>query len=147
MNRKMFILFVVLSLACLTSCGKNKVKTTEAEMNSTTTVLETTEAYEYGVGENPFGDAWEQTETVDADQATDSNTNVLPTPTRPAGAPMTEYEKYQSMSAEEQMEYMNSFESVDAFFAWYNSAKEEYEAQIPVIEVGDGPIDMSEFFG
>ena len=46
------------------------------------------------------------------------------------------YEQYNALSAEEQEEYFNSFETVDDFFAWYNKAKQEYENNKDYIEVG-----------
>ena len=55
------------------------------------------------------------------------------------------YEEYNAMSAEKQHEYFNSFESVEKFFEWYNSAKSEYEKNNPSIEIGsDGSIDLGE---
>ena len=57
------------------------------------------------------------------------------------------YEEYMQMTATEQRDYMESFESVDAFFAWYNAAKAEYDAQNPDIEVGNGSIDMGDIIG
>lgn len=57
------------------------------------------------------------------------------------------YEQYQAMSAGEQHAYMDSFGSIDAFFDWYNAAKEKYESEHPPIEVGDSPIDLGEVVG
>ena len=65
--------------------------------------------------------------------------------TAPASDEVT-YEIYQAMTGEEQMVFMDSFESMDAFFAWYNAAKEEYEAKQIEID-GTAPIDMSEIVG
>lgn len=56
----------------------------------------------------------------------------------------TEYEKFQEMSASDQHAYMNSFESVDAFFEWYNAAQAEYEATKNEIVVGSGSINFEE---
>lgn len=46
------------------------------------------------------------------------------------------YEEYWSWTAEEREEYFNSFESADAFFAWYNQMNEEYnnKQDAPVID-------------
>lgn len=52
------------------------------------------------------------------------------------------YEMYHSMSADKQREYLESFESIEKFFDWYNKAKEEYEKQNPDIEIGKDPIDL-----
>ena len=54
------------------------------------------------------------------------------------------YEEYMALDGKEQEEYMKSFSSIDAFFDWYNDAKDTYEKENPSIEVGDGPIDMNE---
>lgn len=48
------------------------------------------------------------------------------------------------MSAQEQNDYMNSFDSIDAFFAWYNQAKAEYEASNPPIDVDGGSFDLGD---
>ena len=48
------------------------------------------------------------------------------------------YEQYNALSAEEQEEYFNSFDTIDDFFAWYNQAKQEYEDSQEYIEIGDG---------
>ena len=55
------------------------------------------------------------------------------------------YEEYNALSAEEQEKYFNSFKTVEDFFAWYNKAKEEYEASQDYIEVGeDGNLNIGE---
>lgn len=55
------------------------------------------------------------------------------------------YEQYNALSAEEQEEYFNSFKSVEDFFAWYNKAKQEYEANQNYTEIGgDGNINIGE---
>ena len=46
------------------------------------------------------------------------------------------YEQYNALSAEEQEEYFNSFDTVEEFFAWYNQAKQEYENNQDYIDVG-----------
>lgn len=67
----------------------------------------------------------------------------------PAGAFATEidYEEFTAMSPTQQRVYMESFESLDAFFEWYNGAKEVYEQAHPPIDVGDGVIDMEDIIG
>ncbi len=56
---------------------------------------------------------------------------------------LTDYEWYESLSGEEQLAHIESFESIKAFFVWYNAAKAEYEALHPDIDVGDGNVDLS----
>lgn len=60
---------------------------------------------------------------------------------------MTEFEKYQAMSPKEQEEYMKSFESIEAFFVWYEQVKAEHDAARPTINVGDGNINLDEVLG
>lgn len=55
-----------------------------------------------------------------------------------------EYEKFRDMKAAEQQAFLESFESLDAFFEWYNRVKEEYAAAHPAIEIGDGVVDMGD---
>ena len=53
---------------------------------------------------------------------------------------MLTYESYEAMNEAQQIEFMETFESVEAFFEWYNTAKTEYEDQNTAIEVGEGGI-------
>ena len=55
---------------------------------------------------------------------------------------VSDYEKYQAMSGAAQKEFMDSFGSVEAFFAWLDAAKAEHEALHPEIDVGDGNINL-----
>lgn len=54
------------------------------------------------------------------------------------------YEEFWKMDGDAQLEYKESFESVEAFFEWYNAAKVEYDAAHPGIDAGDGEIDLGE---
>ena len=55
------------------------------------------------------------------------------------------YESYNAMSGEKQQEFIDSFDSIGDFVAWYNDAKAEYEAMHPGVEIGNGDvIDGSE---
>ena len=143
MNKKLIALLVVLCLAVLSGCGKDQPKETEVEVTEAVSAPEPTEELPYGLSENPFDDASE----AESDSQPPAPVNRPESkPTVTTGAEPTEYEKFQSMSADEQLAYMNSFETIEKYFDWYNAAKAEYEAQIPIIDVGDGPVDMSEFF-
>ena len=83
-----------------------------------------------------------------------SNNSGSTTPTWPEGeAPADDgsttqgvtYSQYQAMSAAEQQEWFESFDSVEAFFAWYNNAKAVYDANDDSIIVdGNTSIDMGE---
>lgn len=57
------------------------------------------------------------------------------------------YEEYIAMSGAEQQKYLESFDSIEAFFAWYNAAKEKYDKENPSIEIGDGSINMEDIIG
>ena len=72
-----------------------------------------------------------------------------PTETEPVQIPEGEidYETFVALDPAVQREYMQSFESMDAFFEWYNAAKEAYEQAHPSIDVGDGVIDLEDLFG
>lgn len=53
------------------------------------------------------------------------------------------YEEYNNLTAEEQLAYYNSFGSPEAFFLWFNAAKQEYEDSKDKVDVGgDGTIDI-----
>lgn len=57
---------------------------------------------------------------------------------------VSDYEYYRSLSGREQQAFIESFNSMEDFFVWYNRAKEEYEALYPDIEISDGTIDMGD---
>lgn len=67
-----------------------------------------------------------------------------PTTSKPAVSKPTGYEDFMNMSSEQQQNFVDSFSSMDDFFAWYNSAKAVYEQENPPIEVGDGVININE---
>lgn len=52
-----------------------------------------------------------------------------------------DYEKFQNLTPSEQQSFVESFDSMDEFFDWYNAAREAYEQDNAPIEV-DGPIDI-----
>ena len=95
------------------------------------------------------------TETTNATEATTRVTEdptVNPEETMPKSeqdteSELTEFEKYNAMSGEEQMAFMQSFETIEAFFTWLNNAKAEYEAANPGIEISGGEIDVGEIIG
>jgi cytoskeletal protein RodZ len=57
-----------------------------------------------------------------------------------------DYLGFHALKGAQQQAVMESFESIDAFFAWYNKLKDEYEKANPPIEV-DGPIDLDKVLG
>ena len=72
-----------------------------------------------------------------------------PQQTQPVRIPEGEidYETFVAMDPALQRAYMESFESMEAFFEWYNAAKEAYEQAHPSIDVGDGVIDLEDLIG
>lgn len=56
----------------------------------------------------------------------------------------TAYEQYNNMSGSEQLAFIESFESVEAFVNWYNAAEADYNAQMDPIEITGGVIDLGE---
>lgn len=55
----------------------------------------------------------------------------------------TEYERYNNMSGEEQVAFMESFESPEAFVAWYNAAEAEFNAETaPIIIGADATVNL-----
>ena len=59
------------------------------------------------------------------------------------------YEEYQAMSGPERQSHLETFSDLDAFLAWLNHAKAEYEAHQatrPTID-GNGTIDISGLVG
>lgn len=51
-----------------------------------------------------------------------------------------DYEGFRALSPAEQREYQESFETIDAFFEWYNAAYDAYTKANPSIEIGDNGI-------
>lgn len=143
------ILLVICMLFALAGCGQEE-KTIPAETVQTTEAVETTAPTEY-VGFRDLDDpspaeTEKAEETEAAEQPTEAPTEA---PEEPSEAPdaggnaapevvHTEYEKYMNMSGAEQKAFMESFDSIEAFFAWLNQAQAEYEALHPEIEVGSG---------
>lgn len=86
-------------------------------------------------------------------EATKPSTEPTEVPSLPSTDPTEEdkpmdYLTFQSMSGAEQRAFQESFESLDAFFEWYNDAKEAYDKENPPIEVGgNGVIDMEDLVG
>ena len=53
-----------------------------------------------------------------------------------------DYREFMDMTPAEQQAFMESFESIEAFFEWYEAAKEKYEKENPPIDVGDGNVTL-----
>lgn len=128
----------------------------------------TTEELVPGVIDNPFDDdeMWDnpgnsaaendqhqEGNSGDSDSQTPANTtppNAESQPEESQGGESSEemtYEKYIAMRGDDQMAFFNTFGSVEEFVAWYNTAKEKYEAEHPEIEIENGEIDLDSLFG
>ena len=177
MKQKQFVCVITVMLLILAGCGKqNVVEPTTVAPETTAEAIPvpaTTEESIPGVEDSIFDDetvptteeTQPQTEVTEPQETTKPTEATKPTetskpeetqpqetapatePSQPAAKPQTAYESFQNMSADEQQAYMESFESIDAFFTWYNDAKAEYEAANPPIDVGDGSVDMGELMG
>ena len=55
------------------------------------------------------------------------------------------YEEFAAMTPLQQQSVMESYESIEAFFAWYDEAKKAYEEAHPPIEVGNGNINLNDY--
>lgn len=53
-----------------------------------------------------------------------------------------DYREFMDMTPAEQQAFMESFESIEAFFEWYEAAKAKYEEENPPIDVGDGNVTL-----
>lgn len=74
-------------------------------------------------------------------------------PTEPSAPPERDpasytYEEYEAMTRSEQQAFMNRFESLSAFFDWYDAAKAEYDATRETIQIGGGgSVDLGDLIG
>lgn len=81
--------------------------------------------------------------TQPSTQATQPSTQATQPSSAPKDPVKMDYQTFQSMTGAEQRAFQDSFESIEAFFAWYNAAKEAYEKENPSIEVGgDGVVTL-----
>lgn len=80
--------------------------------------------------EEPSEPTTNQESTAPTDPETSDTTEPEasePDPSVPAQSESITYLDYYEMSADEQQAFINSFESLDAFFAWLSAAQQEYE--------------------
>lgn len=98
-------------------------------------------------GSTDATDSTESTEVTESTVATESDSTLpeIPDVTIPSKDEVT-YQEYRAMSGAEQKKFINSFESIDAFMAWYAKAEQEYMNSIPEFN-GSTPIDLDEYFG
>lgn len=83
--------------------------------------------------------------TGDSTAAATNAPTEKPVATKKPSAGASDYERYQNMSKEQQVEFYNSFSDPMDFFAWFDKAQQEYESQRDVIELdGNTNIDLGE---
>lgn len=100
---------------------------------------EAKEIYSYGY---ILGDEYDDNDSGNTGTGTTDPGNNPPSAPEDTG--LTDYEKYNAMTGAEQMEFINSFDSIEDFFAWLHKAEAEYDAAHPDIEIGDdGVVDMT----
>ena len=98
-----------------------------------------------GEGTDPEKDDTHGTDLTPGEGTTPEDDKAQGTETAPEdGTPRKlTYEEYAALSPTEQMAYMNSFNSYDDFFAWHREAKEKYDEENALPEIGeDGNIDL-----
>ena len=71
-------------------------------------------------------EATESSETKPDETKETEPAETTPVETTPQ-VTITEYEWYLSLSAEAQQAFFETFDSIDAYFAWLNNAKAEFE--------------------
>jgi len=78
--------------------------------------------------------------TVPSSSASAPATQPSASATQPSSAPkdpvQMDFKTFQSLTGAEQRAFQESFESIEAFFAWYTAAKEAYDKANPPIEIG-----------
>ena len=157
------LLALVLALALLMAgCGKR-----EEVLDNTTGATNATEesaAATTGsaVEDSDFDGETQPTETEGQTEPTENTEPAetaapteaaKPEPSAPTVAPTPppakdlKYDEFHNLSAAEQQAFIESFNNLDLFFAWYNQAKDAYEAANPPIDVGDGNVDMGDLIG
>lgn len=69
-----------------------------------------------------------------------------PAETLPANPEKTSltFDQYQNLSSADQQAYFESFDTMEAFLAWYDAAMKEYEESKNVVEIAGGAVDLGE---
>lgn len=151
------IIAVVLSVIFVCGCASKPANTDTKQAQDTTTGAEPSTDVSVpvgmGVADSIFNDDSSiptakdnETPTTKDEETTtgasETTTESAVEATTPDVAPeaMT-YEAFIALTPAEQRLYQESFPDLDAFFEWYNSAKEKYEKENPPIDI-DGPIDL-----
>ena len=119
--------------------SKDDATAPSTNLSENTPTVETTESTMSGLVQD---DELDGEETMPVQTATPIETEPPVTDATSPVTGMLTYESYEAMTEEQQIAFMETFESIEAFFEWYNTAKAEYETQNPGIEIDDGIIDL-----
>ena len=176
MNKKILIIALIALLLLTAGCRKAEVTPTEPSVATPTEPSETlgpgVGIVEDGVvmeeEEEPTAPAETEPEATEPESEKETTpkatepeketdpteapggSETTPAETQPSGGNATAssaYDDYMNMSAAEQEAFIESFESLDAFMAWFNQAKAEHNANDNSIEVGSGTIDLEQITG
>lgn len=91
--------------------------------------------------------------TVPPETTTPPETSLPTEPDQPSEPPERDpsdytYEEYNAMSAQERQAFTRRFESIAAFWDWYDAAKAQYDSTRETIEIGGGDgIDLGDLIG
>ncbi len=159
-NKKIICILMVLLSAILACACANNSDTQQGQVDTTfssdpTKDTEISIPTDSGLSDSVFGEESRKPTITDnqaSAQTPDQTTQDPSDPTEPsveATAPDTTpaemtYEDFVALTPEEQRLYQESFNNLDAFFAWYTAAKEKYEKENPPIDI-DGPIDLGKY--
>lgn len=145
-------LLIVLTLLMLTTAGCKKKAAEKAP--TTEAIAATTEVTIPGLEDSIFDDviieAAEEEKTAKSQVPTDSSGNTPAVTEAPSELPAPgdmDFGTFKTMAPSRQRAYQESFESIDAFYDWYEAAQEAYDKEHTPIEIVDGIVDMSEFVG
>lgn len=153
--KKIAVLFLILTFVALVGCkgdGKSSNSNTDGTNSSTNSDDKTNSEIEFtpGISDNIFGEngvegniPTKPTPGID-DTVKDDEEGEQPLPDNTV---KYTYKEYVKLTPAQQDAYIKSFESIKAFFDWYEKAKEEYEKNNPPIDVGDGNIDLEGILG
>ncbi len=150
MNKYILTIAVVFAiLLTFAACGCKETEpeaatVPETAVADTTTATEAVYAPEMESEEGEVFLGMDEEEAATEETLDYENMPVVTAPEEPAMQGASEFERYNAMSGAEQQAFMESFETVEAFFEWYIDAKEAYEASRGDIEIsGDEIIDAN----
>lgn len=163
LKKSMLCIFCIVAVIALCACTGSKTNNNQdpSSVEESTKDPEVSIPTDSGLADSVFENAsnptkaenGNDTKPEEKDNTVEGTTPEDPTePTDPstgATAPATPpeemtYEDFIALTPEEQRLYQESFNDLDAFFAWYTAAKEKYEKENPPIDI-DGPIDLGKY--